>query len=343
MASSLSATNLTMAEFELRMKLESIFMPQARRQRDETYGRHTRPGQQVETAHLRFVHYTSAEAALNIIKTKRIWMRNAMCMADYREVQYGFDIFNQFFGNSAKRSEFVAALDDSVQGAASEAIDAFNQHWKDIRFNTYITSVSEHDQREDLHGRLSMWRGFGGSSARIAMVFHIPWFSGVSEVLKILFSPVTYLTGEQVHARLDEVVGNVAENREFLKQCGRQTVVDWVFTMLVAGVTCLKHEGFREECEWRAIYSPNRRPSPLMESSTEIVSGVPQPIYKLPLDATGSPALAHLDFSRIFDRLIIGPSQYSLPMTAAFAEALTKTGVEDALKRVWISGIPIRT
>jgi uncharacterized protein with ParB-like and HNH nuclease domain len=45
--------------------------------------------------------------------------------------------------------------------------------------------------------------------------------------------------------------------------------------MLLAAVVCIKHDGFKEEAEWRAIYSPNREPSPLIAASTEIVSGVP--------------------------------------------------------------------
>jgi hypothetical protein len=112
--------------------------------------------------------------------------------------------------------------------------------------------------------------------------------------------------------------------------------------MLLAGVTCLKHEGFREEREWRAIYCPKFYQSPLMESAIEVVGGVPQLVYKLPLDATASPPLADLDFSRIFHRLIVGPSPYPWPMYDAFREALTKAGVTDSQDRVWTSGIPIR-
>jgi hypothetical protein len=182
MASENPVPILTPEQFQLVIKLEGIFMPHARRQRDETYARQAKPDATVETAVLRFVHYTSAEAALSIIRTKRFWMRNAMCMADYREVQHGFDIFNRFFSDQAKRNGFIAALDASAQGAALDAISTFNQHWNSIRFDTYITSVSEHDRNEDSHGRLSMWRGFGGNAARIAMVFNIPWFSGVSSV-----------------------------------------------------------------------------------------------------------------------------------------------------------------
>lgn len=343
MASKAAVPLMTPEQFQLNAKLESIFMPCVSRQRAETYERQMAPDAPIETAALRFVQYTSAEAALSIIKTKRVWMRNAMCMADYREVQHGFDIFNRFFSDQKKRDGFIAALDAALPGAALEAITAFNQNWNSIRLDTFITSVSEHDGREDSHGRLSMWRGFGGSAARIALVFRIPWFSGVSGVLNMLFSPVAYLRDDQVQELLDEVVGNIGANKEFLAGRGRQEIVGWVFTMLLSGVTCLKHEGFHEEREWSAIYSPRRRPSRLMGSSIEAVSGIPQLVYKVPLDATTSPDLADLEFSRIFDRLIVGPSQYSWPMLEAFAEALTQAGVPGSAERVFVSGIPIRT
>ncbi len=113
--------------------------------------------------------------------------------------------------------------------------------------------------------------------------------------------------------------------------------------MLVAGVTCLKHEGFREEREWRAIYSPKRNPSQLMESSTEVLAGIPQVVYKVPLDEKIAPELADLDLARVFDRLIIGPTQFAPAMYEAFVAALKKIGVADPEKRVVASNIPIRT
>ena len=80
-----------------------------------------------------------------------------------------------------------------------------------------------------------------------------------------------------------------------------------IFTTFLAAVTCLKHEGFREEREWRAIYFPNRLGSSLMEHSTEVISGVPQIVYKLPLDEKVSTDIADLDFSRVFDQLDYWP------------------------------------
>lgn len=335
-------TTLTPELIELSVRLEAIFMPQSKRQRDAAYAKLKQSGNFQEDEELRFVHYTSAEAALAIIRSKRVWMRNTTCMSDYREVQHGFDILSKFFADKSKTAAFVSALDACVPNAAQEAINLFNRWWTGIRFSTYITSISEHDKSEDLHGRLSMWRAFGGNAVRVALVLKVPRVSQGSLALNLLFSPVAYLTEEEVHAVIQEVIHNVRLNCDFLARVDRAVIVHSVFYVFVAAVTCLKHEGFREEREWRAIYTPKLRPSPLMESNIETVATVPQLVYKMPLDVTASPYLADLDFVRIFDRLIIGPSSYPWVMFESFAAELAKAGVSDPTNRVWNSNIPIR-
>ena len=94
---------------------------------------------------------------------------------------------------------------------------------------------------------------------------------------------------------------------------------------------------------WRVIYSRNRQRSDLVDSSIETVGGVPQVIYRLPLDATRSGALADLDLCRMLDRLIIGPSSYPWVMYDAFVKALSEAGMTDAGNRVVVSGIPLRS
>src|SRR5579859_6522232 len=93
-------------DLQLALRLESIFMPYATRQRDAHHRKQAG----------RFVHYTSAEAALNIIKSKRLWMRNTVCMADYREVQHGFDILNRLFSEPGKMESFIKMVDQCVPG-----------------------------------------------------------------------------------------------------------------------------------------------------------------------------------------------------------------------------------
>lgn len=320
------------------MLLESIFLPLATQRREQLYAHNPN--------HLKVVHYTSAEAALKIIRGKRLWMRNTRCMADYREVQHGFDIYDAFFSDQPKRKMFVEALDACVPGAASEAIELFYAWWKDdpsnLLLNTYITSVSEHDAVEDLHGRLSMWRGFGGANGRVAIVLKVPWYTGARDELKITFNPVGYLSEERVHEELFKAIANVRTNCAFLAAADRLLVIEAVFTMLAVGVTCLKHEGFHEEREWRVLYFPKRLRSPLLESSIETIGGIPQLVYQLPLDRTVSPALAELDLSRILDRIIIGPSAFPWVMYEAFVSTLSTAGVSDGENRVFVSNIPVR-
>lgn len=321
-------------EFERQIRLESIFMPHSRARRDAFYA-----GRE----HARFVHYTSAEAALSIISGKRIRMRNTTCMSDYREVNHGFDMLSSFFLDAGRKAEFVTVLDECFPNVGADAIALFNQWWNDIRFNTFVASVSEHDDSEDSHGRLSMWRAFGGNSGRVAIVLNVPWFTGASEELRIQFSPVSYMDQDEVYAEVFRVIGNVRQNVNFLKTAGRETLIGYTFMMLVTGVTCVKHEGFHEEREWRAIYAPRRMPSPLMEQETATVGGIPQTVFKLPLDAGVSANIAALDFVNLFDRLIIGPSQYAGAMAESFRNALASAGVPDVANRVCISGIPIRS
>ena len=76
--------------------------------------------------------------------------------------------------------------------------------------------------------------------------------------------------------------------------------------------------------------------------STETICGIPQIIYKIPLDKSASPKLEPLDFAVMFDRLIVGPSPYPWAMCEAFVDALTNAGVADAAERIRVSEIPLR-
>jgi hypothetical protein len=256
-------------------------------------------------------------------------------------VQHGFDIYNRYFQNPEKRKAFDAAFDACSPGVAAEAIAAFDNWWNDLRTNTYISSVSEHPESEDLHGRLSMWRAFGGGT-RVAIILRFPYISGSANALAVTFSPVAYLSEPASHGVIDQVAANVRENRDYLRTLDRHVLVGLAFQMLVSGIVCLKHEGFQEEREWRAIYTPKRLSSELMESATEVIAGVPQVIHKIPLDSSVSPLIADLEFAQVFDRLIVGPTQYPYPICVALAEALKDGGIADAHSRVRFSEIPIR-
>ncbi len=318
----------TPEQVERSERLVSILMPYATAQR-----------RRLREVNGRFVHYTSAVGGLNIIKSKSLWMRNATTMSDYSEVQHG----NRTLGMHPNLQPLLDTLDQNAGGVGTEAKTLFQEWWSDIQLSTYLTSISEHDRTEDQHGRLSMWRAFARASARVALVFRLPLRTGFAQPLGLFMSPVAYFTGDDLADELLAVRDGVVANQEFLRSTDRATLVGFAFFMLLLTVVCLKHEGFREEREWRIMHAPKRFASRFVTSSTEIVDDVPQTIYKIPLEGDGSPGLEALVFSNLLDRVIVGPSPYPWAMYEAFVAALKTAGIDDAADRVFVSGIPIRT
>lgn len=318
-------------------KLEGIFLPHVRHRRNQL-------DRSPSTRCAKFVHYTSAEAAIKIITKKHLWLRSTSCMADYREVQHGFEILWRSFSKQENKDAFTKAVDLFAPGAADAAINQFNDWWKSgtIQNRTYIASVSEHDSREDLHGRLSMWRAFGGNSARVGLILNVPEQSPGADAMRLNFCPVSYFKNEEAWL-IPEVVNQMTKNTDYLKSIAAEEIKNWIFSMLLVNVAAVKHEGFREEREWRVIHSPDLYPNQHIKPSTEIIAGIPQIVYKLPLDKKIDPVIEDLDLANLFDRLIIGPSPYPHAMADAFIEALSNIGVTEAAKKIWVSGIPIRS
>lgn len=294
-----------------------------------------------------FVHYTSAKAALSIIREKRIWMRNALHMSDYREVQHGLDIMSSLVSNENERwLAFKSLIEDILPGSVDRAIAIYNDHFHSINDGTYVLSLSEHDQSENEYGRLSMWRAFGGQAERVAIVFRIPAPSPRSRALQILFNPVSYTEKNEDYVEIEEVINNIKNNTSFLESTSPDLVAGVISSMILANVVCMKHKGFKEEREWRCVYLPkcltSEVSSRLIESCVEEVAGVPQVVYKIPLDSAVDPVLSDVDFCNIFHGLIIGPSKYPYAMYEAFCQELKKAGVSDAESKVRASDIPVR-
>ena len=103
----------------------------------------------------RFAHYTSAENTLWIIQSQAFWLRNATCMTDYTEVQLGHRLLVEYFSREENRKSFYTAVSLCGEGVAEEPVMLFDDWWKNnIRFNTFIGCMSEHDDGEDVHRRL---------------------------------------------------------------------------------------------------------------------------------------------------------------------------------------------
>ena len=66
-----------------------ILGPDAERLRSVLFAFNDKRVQRLQQANTRLIHYTSAEVAYRVIQNGHVWMRNAIAMNDYSEIQYG--------------------------------------------------------------------------------------------------------------------------------------------------------------------------------------------------------------------------------------------------------------
>ena len=140
----------------------------------------------------RLVHYTSAEAAARIISGRQVWLRNALLMNDFSEIQYGLNCLYSAWGSLAGDS-FKLWLDRVLPGFRSQLEQLFDEHTAGLRVATFMMSLSDHAESEDDIGRLSMWRAYGGKCG-VALVLNSTIFVSITDELKVYSAPVRYLS-----------------------------------------------------------------------------------------------------------------------------------------------------
>lgn len=310
---------------DLRQKFAEIFLPsyltRARKIREENG---------------RFVHHTSAEAAFSIFKTGEFWLRNASCMNDVSEVRHGLDCLIKAY-QDLRFGELLKHVLPDVQAFENY----FGDRVHELLEFTYLACFSEHNDDEDKTGRLSMWRAYA-SGTGVAIVMNNRVFIEPSDALGAYTSPVEYMDKNEFAAALAQVGSNIIQNTAFLRDQPTDQMMHWLYGALRSFVLCTKHPGFREEKEWRVVFSP-RMPHPgIVRCEIEAINGIPQPVCKIPLADIPEQSLIGADPRLLVDRIIIGPSQYESALYQAFVELLASKGIENAAQRVVVSDIPLR-
>lgn len=297
---------------------------------------------------IRFVHYTSAEAAMSIASSRTMWMRNARLMNDFSEIEYGLErVVRAYHGPIGDR--FKRCIERAAPGLIDEIVKLIDGWSPHNLSNTYLMCVSEHAgegaEHEDLNGRLSMWRAYGKRTSVALVLNHKP-FLAPSDVLKAYSSPVLYADQNRFDAEFDRFTTGLEDIGPILSSFDRERLRTGIFNALHFSILCTKHTGFSEEREWRVIYSAAMHPSKHLLKKVEMVGGVPQFVYKIPLkniaDEDGGVDFEGAEIPHLLDRVIIGPSEDGAIVREAVIDLLLNTGVTDAEKKVFVSGIPLR-
>lgn len=288
------------------------------------------------------VHYTSAQSAVCILKDRAIWMRNARCLNDVSEMQHGCSRIRDALDKNDRRKRLIGALNKFAPGAADGAFVLFQGQLPSILTKSYITCVSEHHHNENQHGRLSMWRGYGREAVGVALVLNKNAFFAETNSLNAFSSPVAYLTDDEVAGDIETIIANIGAHGALIRNAGIARIKNIVFAALLFGSTCLKHPGFSEEHEWRVIHSPEIFPSKALVRSIQIVGGVPQTVYSIPLKDFTSTGGANFSPDNLITNVIVGPSNYPDAVREALICALEGAGVRNAERKVIVSDIPLR-
>lgn len=288
----------------------------------------------------RFVYYTTADVAASILEKQEIWMRNALAMNDFMEISYGFECLNAAY-KAEPGTLLKTVLDSCFPGISSEVETYFNTWLPHIRGDTYLTCLSEHRSDEDFHGRLSMWRAYGGS-AGVALVLNGAVMFGTSNVLGAYSSPVLYASRDLFAKEFARVAEGIKAESDYVKSLGRDFVRNAIFSMLRFAVLCTKHPGFHEELEWRVVASPTMILSPRHIPTVETIRGVPQIVIKLKLENAPDQGLVGLEVPELVNRIIIGPCDFPAVVFQALRKLLSDLKVPNPETKIVVSDIPLR-
>lgn len=327
-----------MNDVELWFKMQSIFSPHEAERRGALLQKNKR-----------LIHYTSAANALSIIGNNVIWMRNVRCMNDFREVEHGLDMLvrasNRDQDSEAEKGliELRAELDKIMPDAAGAAISRFNQWLDVVRDRTYVACLSEHDPTENDIGRLSMWRSYGSGQVGIGFVINPAPFYSLDDGFGAYSSPVYYLDDEKLLRLFIEIRNNIIREAEFIKQQDPALITSVIFQLLRSIAICSKHPGFHEEQEWRIMHTEDLDPKGALRMNVECVNGVPQKVFKIPLEERPDIGMMGISIPNFLERVIIGPTQYPLAVYEAIVHELEAKHVPNAREKVVFSNIPIRT
>lgn len=312
------------------LRLMVTFFPEAAKQRAE-----------LMQTNGRFVHYIRADTAVKIIHSKRVWMRKPQWMNDYSEIRHGFRSLQAMFSEGEGGKKFKTALGTTVPEWLEKVVKPFDQWIDSYQRNSYVACVSRHEARDDLLGRLTMWRSYCPQDG-VALVLNSAPFTAISDVLGAYSFPVSYRSQKDVDDYFGLIAENIEREADFIRNYPEPDRVTWLLRELFRfEMLCTKHSSFSDEQEWRILYSPDldQRAPKHMTKSIELINGAPQPVYSIPLEA-----LPGYDISvpTILDRIIVGPTKFPDAVAESLIHELEAVGVRDAAAKVFYSEIPIR-
>ena len=274
----------------------------------------------------RFVHYTGAAAAMGMIRSGELWLRNTQCMNDFSEVRHGLELLARAY-RSSHGERLIGFFETVYPGIRKEVAERLDALADTVAFDTYVGCVSEHDAAEDGVGRLSMWRAYCGGGGVAFVLANPPLVGPGSDALGVFTGPVEYAGRRAFFERFARFVDGMLGEGEYIAGLGAERACRALVGSYHFAALSTKHPGFAEEREWRMAFTPTLQPAGDLVRSVEVCRGAPQVVYKLPLRRRPGAPGASTALADILEALIIGPCELPRAVRDAFVELLGEAGV----------------
>lgn len=297
------------------------------------------------TGGVKFAHYTSAQVAMDILRAapddRCLWLRNAMLMNDFSEIEYGQQLLRLTLNVDQNRDAMVAACND-IHADIVNVFTMVDQEVYAIKRSTYLLSLALHKGLELHMGKLSMWRAYGGD-ANVCVLLNPEAFMTPQTAYDVIIAPVDYGGPENFIAGIGALINGLRRNRDVLRTMDPELVKTNFKLALDAMILSTKHPGFQEENEWRIIHRAQLTPvdnSP--PSKIVTINGIVQKVFYLPMKNIPEHDVANADLNSLLHKIIIGPTPNPELVWEGFYELLRESGVDNPADKVVASGIPLR-
>lgn len=188
-------------------------------------------------------HYTDLGGLQGIVDKHDLWLTHARFSNDNRELLYGYDVAHEVLAEELKKNPQEKALLEEV----IKLLDPAEPE------SVYICCFCESDNL------LSQWRAYGANGTGVSITVEAKEFSwvtgddtpldtGMMRLWKIYYDP------SDQHALIGDAVKYGRDSRHdgmSIEQKARKTADAIEFF-----IPTFKHRDFREEAEWRLIFTP---------------------------------------------------------------------------------------
>lgn len=285
-------------------------------------------------------HYTNAQLAMQIIRGEEVWLMPTSSMNDTWELTYSFENTRNAI-RSPQGQRFIAEMERAAPGLISEVATIMDSWIGVIMANAYIVSLSIHTSSDDMRGRLSMLRQYGGDQP-VALILNNNPFVKYTDALGANSAAVSYLEPDDFVKRFAAASRSVRRDKEMLEFADRDLLKAAVFQMLTSSILCVKHPGFAEEREWRVFHVAGMSEPGLTTIARESIRGTERLVCKLPFRERPGEQLG-VTIPALLHRVILGSMTNRHVVKEELIELLRTKGVTDADQRVIESDTPYRS